>query len=602
MLKSEIKREGDHVRLYVDGEPTSAMAYTTYFTERNCYADFIEAGYRIFFVNLSFTSSPINSAYTGFTPFRVGVFEDVASFDYSEFEQSVREILGICPDAIIIPRLYVSMPKWWVDSHPDEVVATKKGGYREALFSDAFRKDGGELLREAVRHISSSDYSYRIGGWQLCGGQTQEWFHHDNQGSLGKAAERQYPIWVEEAYGDVGASVPTPSDFDYIEGVRETQDIENARRYSLFSNIGVAKTVDHFAKIVKDETGGEQIVGAFYGYTFESGSTVTYGSHAIRYLLESENIDFLSSPNAYAGGRAFGIDWADMMPVDSVKHHGKLPFIECDIRTHLTIAVQDARPGEYPDDIYRTKGGGTVWVGPPTAELSREALRKCFAHQLTKGSAIWWFDMWGGWYKDSLLMDEVTRMKRIVDGSSESHPSPIRSEVVFFADETSYANLLSRSPHLSSITLTRTAMGNTGAPFDTYAVEDAEEVLGNYKAAVFPFPIPSEAGIRAMELCERLGIPYLRTTGEHPSLTSSRIRDFYEKSGVHLYVDEGDVIYVGDGYIGLHSAVAGTKTVSLPRTLKVTPVFGADIEDTITDKLTFHLDECATALFKLEEI
>ena len=57
MLKSYIKQTNGQCSLYVDGKPTSAIAYTTYFEERNRYAEFIEAGYRIFFVNLSYSFS-----------------------------------------------------------------------------------------------------------------------------------------------------------------------------------------------------------------------------------------------------------------------------------------------------------------------------------------------------------------------------------------------------------------------------------------------------------------------------------------------------------------------------------------------------------------
>ena len=139
MLKSKLMVKNGKPSLYIDDRQTAAIAYTTYFEERSCYEDFINAGYRIFFVNASFTESPINSYGTGFTPFSVGIFEDPKNPDYSEFEAAVYKILRKCPDAIIFPRIYVSMPKWWVSQHPDEVIPTNKGGFREVLFSDVFR-------------------------------------------------------------------------------------------------------------------------------------------------------------------------------------------------------------------------------------------------------------------------------------------------------------------------------------------------------------------------------------------------------------------------------------------------------------------------------
>ncbi|MBO5682865.1 MAG: hypothetical protein J6S10_02705, partial [Clostridia bacterium] len=475
MLKSEIKKKNGLPSLYLEGEPIAAMAYTTYFEERSCCLDFANAGYKIFFVNASFTTLPINSAATGFSPFRIGIFEDIDAPDYSEFEREIYRTLSACPDAVLFPRINISMPKWWIDAHPEETVLTPKGGYREALFSERFREDGAKLLKLFIDHAKASDYADRIGGWQICGGQTQEWFHHDLAGSLGKAAEEPYRRWVKKTYGEETATLPSPEDFIY-QGAPENTN-ECAKRYSLFANEEVARTIDHFAKVIKEETDRTQVVGTFYGYSFESNNTVLFGSHALRILLDSENLDFFSSPNAYTNNRAFGIDWADMMPVDSVKLHGKLPFIECDIRTYLTRAIQDVRPGEYPDDIYKTKDGTSVWAGPPTKELSVSAIRKSFAHQLTHASAIWWFDMWGGWYDDPSLMSELSDMKKLYDEEVDASKNPTSAEIAFFADERAYAKLFSRSPHLSAIKDTRTAMGNIGAPYDVFMVEDAKEVL-----------------------------------------------------------------------------------------------------------------------------
>ena len=160
-MKSSISIKNGEPILLIDGVATAAMAYTTYFPERSRHEDFIAAGYRLFFVNVSFTKLPINPE-TEFSPFRVGVFEDPAIPDYSEFEDSVRSILRNYPDAIIFPRIYVSMPKWWVDTHPDDVSPTDKGALREVIFSEAFRRDGAELLVKLIRHIQRSDYAQRV--------------------------------------------------------------------------------------------------------------------------------------------------------------------------------------------------------------------------------------------------------------------------------------------------------------------------------------------------------------------------------------------------------------------------------------------------------
>ncbi len=598
MLKSLIKTHSGKPTLFIEGKPVPTMAYTTYFEERACYGDFIRAGYRIFFVNVSFASLPINSAVTGFAPFRAGVFDTRDKPDYTEFEKAVRGILHECPNAYIFPRVHVSMPRWWVNEHPNDVVDTKKGGQREILFSEAFRRDGAALLTELVEHVKTSDYAPRIAGWQLCAGQTQEWFHHDLFGSLCPAAEPFYRAWAKETYGEENAILPTAEEFDGDE--HDIITSENAKRYAAFCNIGTAKTLLAFANAVKETTDHSQVVGAFYGYSFELGSSL-WGTLALREVIDSPLIDFYSSPNAYTYGRRLGIDWADMMPIDSLKRRGKLAFIECDIRTHLTKSVQESRPGVIEDGIYPMTEGGkpTVWSGPATAALSVEALRKSFAHQITRGSGIWWFDMWGGWYRDDMLMAELSRMHEIYAMTVQKTAPILPAEVVFFADERALLKTRPSAPISLATKHTRMIMSSTGVPFDLYMVEDAEAILKNYKAAVFPAATPSVAAKRAMALCEEYGIPYLTASPERTEPSIGEIFAFYKSAGVHTYIDTDDVIYVGGGFLGIHAKTGGEKTVHLPQTYRIKTILGAPLINTVSNILTLTLDEFETVLFSI---
>ena len=277
MLKSEIRTRNGTPRLYIEGKETTAVAYTTYFEERSAYLDFLAAGFRIFFVNVAMTRLPINSHETGFTPFRVGVFDEEGKEDYSEFEAAVRKILRACPEAIIFPRIYVSMPRWWTERHPDDVADTNKAGKREVLFSEAFRKDAEELLLKIVRHIKSADYAARVGGWQICGGQTQEWFYPDMRGGLGtKAAEKAYARYLKENFGEDGL----PPAYEEYESVGEAvQRSENARRYAVFANLAVAKTLEGFAAAVVSDKRIQMAIPNLYktnGYILCPYSALVY--------------------------------------------------------------------------------------------------------------------------------------------------------------------------------------------------------------------------------------------------------------------------------------------------------------------------------------
>ena len=574
----------------IDGELRSPVAYTTYFDECGEWSDFINSGHRIFFVNISFTDLPINNT-TGFTPFRTGVFEGDTP-DYSEFESTVHKILSECPDALIFPRINIAMPRWWINSHPDETVSTPSGA-RESLFSDLFLRDGERLLREMLKHFRSSDYSHRIAGYQLCGGTTQEWFHHDLFGSISPMGMDKFRKWAQEEYGIENIEIPERDDFNKGISSREIA------LYYEFSNKMIPLAIEHFARVTKEFAEGSQVVGVFYGYN-GFVSDPLWGTHGLRYIINSPYIDFFSSPCAYDDTRNLGLDWGDMLPVDSIKHHGKLCFIECDIRTHLTRRMQESRPNEYPDDIMSLTlpdGRKSVWSGPDTLELSLSAIRKAFAHQLAKGSGIWWFDMWGGWYHNLEIMNEMQTLREIYEASN----TRAVSEVAFFIDESAYKNIPRGNPLLSAVNNTRVAMGNTGIPFDTYMVEDAKDVLAKYKFAIFSAPISTEEGRHAVEICKSFNIPYIASTEEKPHYSTPELRDILVKSGIHCYNIDNNVIYRGNGVLGIHTQNNGETRISLPQKYRIKPLLGTDVPEQVTDTISLNLPKHSTILFEITE-
>lgn len=593
MLKSQIEFKNNKPYISVNGKLCAPFAYTTYFEECGEYSDFIKSGYRMFFVNVSFTDLPINNV-TGFTPFLTGVFEGDTP-DYGEFDETVNRIVSECPDALIFPRINIAMPRKWIKNYTDETVGTPNGA-RESLYSDAFLRDGAELLRVLVSHIRSSDYSGRIAGYQLCGGTTQEWIHHDLFGSFSDMSLRKFSAWMKEKYGV--SDIPSLSKDDFCSG----EFNETVSRYGEFCGEMTAKTVEYFAKELKEQINSEQIVGVFYGYNAFVNDYL-WGLHGLRFIIDSPFIDFFSSPCGYDDNRNLGIDWGDMLASESVKNHGKLYFVECDIRTHLTRRMQDSRPGRYPDDIYNTadkNGNKTVWSGPDTAELSLSAIRKAFAHQVTKGSGVWWFDMWGGWYHDADIMAELERMKAAAESSKEKNSADYPcAQAVLFIDEKAYLNNPRGSHLCHSVNITRTATGNTGIPFDLCMVEDAEKVLHKYRAAIFAAPIPSDSGKSAVKICEKLNIPYIQASKETPFYSETELRSFLVSSGVHCYNADGNVVCCGEGFLSIHTVNSGEVKITLPAKYTVRPLLGADFSERETDVILLDMKKHGTAVFEL---
>ena len=85
-------------------------------------------------------------------------------------------------------------------------------------------------------------------------------------------------------------------------------------------------------------------------------------------------------------------------------------------------------------------------------------------------------------------------------------------------------------------------------------------------------------------------------------LTTEEIRKVLVDAGVHMYADVGDVIYVGNGYVGIHAATVGKKTIMLPTECRITPIFGSDFCGDAVSCITLELDKFETVLFRMSEI
>ncbi len=591
-MNSFVEFKNGRPYISIDGNLHYPLAYTTYFEERGEFSDFIKSDYKMFFVNVSFTDLPINNV-SAFSPFKTGVFEK-SEPDYKEFDGVVGGILAECPDALIFPRINIAMPRKWIADNADECVSTSSG-MREALWSKRFLDDGAKLLGRLVSHIRSSDYSNRIAGYQVCGGTTQEWMHHDMAGSFSKKGFQQFCIWMKEKYGKTNVPVITKDDL-FKPGFNET-----VSRYGEFCCETAAAAVEHFCKTLKSLINNEQIVGAFYGYNAFVNDTLL-GLSGLRHIIDSPYIDFFSSPCCYDCNRKLGIDWGDMIAEKSLKLHNKLYFVECDIRTSLTKRMQESRPGWYTGDYFKLvddEGNKTVWSGPDTLGLSISAIRKAFAHQLTKSSGIWWFDMWGGWYHNEKIMLELSEMRNIAENSKANADAYPSADTVVFIDEKAYFNNPRCSDCCNSVNNIRVAMGNTGIPFDLCMTEDAKKVIGKYKAAVFTTPLPSDSGKEAMRLCEKMNIPYFFPEGEKIFISTDELREFLVSKGVHCYNSKNNVIYCGNGFIGIHTSAEGEVEIKLPEKYKVKALLGTSFEEKSTDVISLYMKKHDTALFEL---
>lgn len=591
MTKSNVKKINNTVKLLINDEVVSSCAYTTYFDERNRYKEFTEAGYQLYSVTIAFASRALNT-FTGFTPYEKGIFDNENEPDFSIVDDAVDRVLRVNPNAYIFPRVFITMPKWWCDQNSDETTITPCGETRELLFSDAFRATGDKMLTLLIDHVKKQPYAKNIIGYLLAGGSTEEWFHFDRNGSICENAKKYFFRFLDEKYPNevLPRALPDMKNL-YVEG--EIRD-KLLQCYLEFSNTTVADSIVHFAKTVKEATNFEQTVGTFYGYITELCSPLL-GNVALHHIIACPYIDFFCSPNSYVETRSLGIDWGDIIPFASLRKHNKIYFSECDIRTSLSDFINNCRAGADKNNSYY----GDIWRGPKTVEGSVSAMRKAYAHQITRGNSLWWFDMWGGWYDNPRYMLEAKRCKRLFE-KHEDTQYRFKSEIAVFVDGKlyQYQGMSHRSCRAQCDI--RNSLGNSGLSYDLYLLDDFKDCYKDYKAIIFPAAISSPELLEAKKRCNEANIPTLCGSMEKWAFTPAELRDFAKSAHVHIFCDSDDVICCGNSLLSIHAASAGEKKIRLPKTATIKNICSSRAPFT-ANEITVKMKKHQTLIFTLKD-
>ncbi len=553
--------------LFVNGQPVPALAYITYVDHANCYQSFGDAGYRLFSCSVCFGDRPIN-ALNRATAMRHGIFEVKGEPHYEYFDEAIMRILDAVPDALIFPRLNVSPPAWWEEEHPEECndVGHHGGPRRFCVSSRLWRETTKAFLRKFFEHVRVAPFRDHLVGWQIAGGNTEEWLPLDFHGGQGPASRAAF-------------AVASPQD-------------HSSAAYHRFLSVSNAEAVMELAHCVKELTDHRVVVGSFYGYLLECPFWVSI-HHALAPLLRCPDLDFLCSPASYSARLKPELGWPTMTVVDSIKHHGKLYFFEFDTRTHLTGLFHDALPASCPSDAYTEP----IWQPLATEQDALNALRMNFAQQMSLGAGSWWFDMWGGWFASPTLMAELRAYRELAQSALDDAERGSVAQCAVFLDEEAFAAAAEddrfASPHAA-----RMALLHCGVPWDFYELRDFSEVIARYRVAGFIVPTPTNALRDAQRWCDDHGVPWLEFTENEPAKSPQVVREFCVAHGAHCYCEGGHAIYVAQNWLALHAASTGEQRLRLPRPCQITPLFPAG-NACFASEITLQLKCGETAVFRI---
>ncbi len=399
------------------------------------------------------------------------------TFDFGQLEERVAFSLQANPNARLFLRVSLAPPLFWLQAHPEAraLIRTDQGDlpHEETVApqvshaSKRWREDETVWLRALMDHCRKQPWGTRLMGVWLTSGVTEEWFAWGSNDGLwsdyNPEMQAAFRDW-QQARGWEPSDIPDPSVRDRKNGDIYPDDAEGrvAAAYARFASEQTADTIAHFARVVKEVSDRQLLVGVFYGYLFQLAGEPrqSTGNHyALRSLLDNPDVDLFSGiPLLNYRTLRDGFDsW--VVPDESLRTAGKLYCNENDLFSWLHPILWHT---EYDGADPR---GGAIALH-----------RRVFANDIIHGGQRQWFSLMSSWHHDEALQQEFSRLITLHNELLPCDRTPVE-QVAFVVDDTSFAWIPPASK-LGAITVLELykQCGRAGAPVGAWMLSDLDSL------------------------------------------------------------------------------------------------------------------------------
>lgn len=429
---------------------------------------------------------------------------DDGVYDFSKVDARLGEIVKANPKALIMIRIKLDSPQWWIEKHPDDVAAFVKDGKISvpdkkkkryaSLASELWESSYRKMLRDFVRHVESGSYAKNVYGYTPGAGRGGEWcWYAQEYGFIdySSAAQSRFRKYLKEKYGDnVGklrvawgdaevdfekAVIPAPEFRRQSENgnFRDPLKARPVIDYREFLNDIISGIIIDGCRICKEETFFKKTTCVFYGYSMRCEGVSSWrmqnnGLNSLEKVIKSPYVDMICSPSSYNSRR--GGEEGNFISAynGTYRLNNKLYWDEADIRTHF-----------YDQGIH----GRTKDMSETISVLQRH-----FGKTLTYGTGMWWFLLVGNatFHHDDIMEAVRAMMKIGVENLSADKSSA--AEIAFIIDEESmnYTQYGDNAYIMSLLWTTYCEAARMGAPYDVYLLDDVlKDSFPEYKTYVF---------------------------------------------------------------------------------------------------------------------
>lgn len=592
-------------------------AYRSFWPEPETTATFKQLGIN---TRCFFASNTINSAGFEYCKYPL-IWKGIKKYDFDAFDKQIDDLLSANPDADFICIIDLNTPYW----------LTRKLAYDS--FSEishaASDKNWIDITTEwMLDFISYSEQKYegKIIAYVLSGGGTSEWYEYD-RGRSSRIKNAAWREWCSRNNFSLGEDVPAESSLRiaaHENVIYDPQTEMHKIQYWRFHNEVIADAILHFAKVARSKISKNKEIGVFFGYYLVSDSKlVSFGHLDYERVFASSDIDFFISPGNY-NDRMMGGGSGPQLVLGTAMRFGKRYLHEIDHRTHSVEKSADGWKTQADDN----------------AGHIREA-----AFALINHTSLWWFDMWGGWYKEIETQQLIERLKTISD-QYITDQSPLIAETLLIADPQSAFYVNEKMPQASAMARQfRDKLNRTGAPFEVYSFDDIPYIdLSRYKVAFLPATLlitPERKEVLekyllkddrtivwayAPGICDGKSLDISRvkewsgfnyaTPGlavenmnhwksvyafEYETYTPAILKQIMKDAGVHIYTSDETPVYANKKLLAIHFKEGGRKKVSLPGSAKkvINVISGELVAENISEfYYTFNTPD--TAIFNID--
>lgn len=451
-------------------------------------------------------------------------------FDFSTVGPRLQCVIDKNPNAHFLLRMGFET-RWlpehrWNQAYPDELEIVAEEGdtredierYRQANIEDAhhvtesyaskvWQRDVKALLRGYIGHLREIGLYDRVIAYQICAGASGEWVKGDSDqmnrfGDYSLPMRRHFQAWLRRKYGNHALVLRKAWDDDAI--TFDTAEVPLPRKqantraghfrdpsreqnvidyYQCLAEL-CADVLVEFCSVVKEETHGEKLAGAFFGYLTDLSWNVNFfgaphegydystiqrcGHLGLHRVLKSPQVDFLVSPYAYAF-RGLGGDGQAMQPSESMRVHNKLYLLEEDTLMHN-----------------RFEPGGRMHPIENTLEIYKRNFATCLTH----GQGITWLQscLFQEYQQIEAEVDALhVHMRKVGDWALSLDRAPQHDIAVFLDDESYFYSSIRNDVSLPGVFYPKiTTLPRIGASYGMYLLRDLiEGRVPAFKLAIF---------------------------------------------------------------------------------------------------------------------